>query len=318
MEKELLSEQPIITSIIGLDFETANAGRSSACSVAAVKYDRSAKKIKEFYTLINPHEEFDFFNVMVHGITSGMVKDAPDIHDAMKSVFELFEPGSLVVCHNAAFDMSVLRASLEKNPLPVPDFIFTCTYRLASRLLPKNISYTLPDVADQCGITGLAHHNALNDADTCAKILFYLIDMFDGDIDRLHKTANLNFGHFINGEYDGIHKSVRESFHKHSEKPHSLPNFTVGQDSPFWGKTVAFTGKLESMTRDEAISIINQIGGIGTDSFTKKTNILVTGYQDPKKLAGKEKSSKRLAAEKMLQEGKDIEIIPEEQFYKML
>ena len=72
------------------------------------------------------------------------------------------------------------------------------------------------------------------------------------------------------------------------------------------------------MTRGEAIDIINSIGGFGCDSFTKKTDFLITGYQNPGVLAGKEKSSKRIAAEKMLASGKSIEIIPEEDFLKML
>ena len=313
-----IGEHKPFTSIVGLDFETANANRSSACAVAAVRYDISGEKKKEYYTLINPHEEFDFFNIMIHGITPEMVKDSPDIHEAMKAIFDMLEPGTLIVCHNAAFDMSVLRASLAKNPLAIPDFTFTCTYRLSSRVLPKNISYTLPDVAEQCGIVDLEHHEALSDADVCARILFYLIGLFDGDIDRLHQTANIDYGYFRNGEYEGIHRATRESLGRKEAEKHNLPSFTVGPESPFYGKVVAFTGKLESMTREEAISIINQIGGTGAETLTQKTNILVTGYQDPSKLRGKEKSSKRLAAEKMLNEGKDIEIIPEEQFYRML
>lgn len=319
-ETSSLYKHEPFTSILGLDFETANANRSSACAVGAVKYDCSGKELKRVYQLINPHEDFDFFNIMIHGIRPEMVKDSPSIHDAMKAVFALIDDRTLIVCHNSAFDMSVLRNSLQKEPLEIPDFLFTCTYRLASRILPKNISYTLPDVAEQCGIIDLDHHNAASDAATSAKILMYLINMFEGDVDRLHQTANINYGKFINGQYDGIHKARKESLEVNSIKKRSytLPQFTVGQESPFYGKTVAFTGKLESMTRDEAIQIIDKIGGIGTDTFSKKVNVLVTGYQNKSVLAGKEKSSKRIAAEKMLEEGLDIEIIPEEQFIKML
>lgn len=306
------------TNIIGLDFETANAGRSSACAVSAIKYDLSGVMINRYSTLINPYEDFDYFNIMIHGITPEMVSEAPDIREAMKKVFCLIDSNSLVVCHNAAFDMSVLRNSLLKNPIDIPDFSFTCTYRLASRVLPKKISYSLPDVAEMCGIKGLIHHDASSDADVCAKILLYLIKMFDGDIDRLHQTANIKYGHFQDGEYDGIHKNVRESLSPPHSSNRKLPKFTVGESSPFFGKVVVFTGQLESMTRNEAIEIINKIGGIGSISLTKKTNILVTGYQNPSVLAGKEKSNKRLAAEKLLAEGREIEIIPEEEFIKLL
>lgn len=302
--------------VLGLDFETANPGRSSACAVAAVKYDLSGKETGHYFTLINPHEEFDIFNTMINGIDETMVADAPDISEAMSRVFQFLDDQTIVVCHNSAFDMSVLRNSLLKDPVEIPDFYFTCTYRIASRVLPGMITYTLPDVAERCGISGLIHHHALSDAAVCAKILLYLSEEHGG-IENLHAAANLNPGHFAGGEYDGIHKNVREPSGK--EKRLKF-DFDIKEDpsSPFYGKRVAFTGKLFSMTRDEAIEVINTIGGIGSDSFTKKTDILITGYQDPRLLFGKEKSSKRIAAEKMRAAGKNIEIIPEEEFIKLL
>lgn len=305
--------------VIGLDFETANASRSSACAVAAVKYDCKGEVTDRYCTLINPHEPFDPFNVMIHGIDESMVIGSPEIAEAMAGVFKLIDSDSIVVCHNAAFDMSVLRNALEKNPIQIPDFTFTCTYRLASRVLPKNVSYSLPDVAEQCGLTGLIHHDAESDAATCAQILLYLIKMFDGDIDKLHITANIKYGFFKNGEYEGIHKSVRESLPENRVRHKNLPSFSIGPESPFYQKQVAFTGKLESMTRAEAIDIINTIGGYGSDKLNKQTDYLITGYQNPAVLAeGKSKSGKYLAAEKMLSEGKNIEIIPEDMFIKML
>lgn len=306
-------------SIIGLDFETANGSRSSACAVAAVKYDLSGNEQEEYYTLINPHEPFDFFNVLIHGITPEMVINSPDIHEAMKNVFCMIDPDSLLVCHNSAFDMSVLVHSLEKDPLPIPDFYYTCTYRLSSRILPQRIQYSLPAVAMQCGITDLEHHSALSDARTCAKILLYFLTMFDGDMDRLHQTANINYGRFTESQFIGIHKIYRESDPSKKKRTMNLPSFTEGQDSPFYKKNVAFTGALQSMTRDEAFEIIEQIGGYPSTTVNKKTDYLVTGYQDSRHLAdGKEKSSKALKAEELLSQGHNIEIIPEDEFLRLL
>ena len=55
-------------SILAIDFETANAARSSACAVAAVKMDLSGNVIESYYSLINPHEEFDPFNIQCHSV----------------------------------------------------------------------------------------------------------------------------------------------------------------------------------------------------------------------------------------------------------
>ena len=306
-------------TIIGLDFETANASRTSACAVAAVKYDLSGNRLKEYYSLINPHEDFDGFNILIHGITPEMVVDSPGMAEAMTNVFSIADPDSLFVCHNAAFDFSVLRASLLKDPIIIPDLVFTCTYRIASRLITDSVTYTLPVVADLCGVAGLDHHNALSDADTCAKILLHFVGQFNCDFDALLAACNLKYGHITSGEYEGIHKLVRESTGPVNRIGSAyVSQFSEDNTSHFFGKNVCFTGKLNAMTRTEAIEIINRLGGVGSEGFNKTTDILITGYQNPAVLAGKPKSSKYLQAEKMLAKGKKIEIIPEEEFLKLL
>ncbi|MBN8705117.1 MAG: NAD-dependent DNA ligase LigA [Bacteroidetes bacterium] len=47
--------------------------------------------------------------------------------------------------------------------------------------------------------------------------------------------------------------------------------------SPFSGKTVVFTGTLETMTRDEAETLIEKLGGKSAGSVSKKTHFVVTG-----------------------------------------
>lgn len=304
--------------ILGLDFETANAFRSSACAVGAVKLSVSGEMINHYYSLINPEEDFDYFNVMVHGITPEMVVDAPHVPEAMAHVFSMVDDETIVVCHNAAFDFSVMRAAREKDPFPIPDLTFTCTYRLASRLIDNLVSYTLPAVAAEFGLDNLMHHNAVSDAGACAAILLQFVKSFDNNFDALHEAAKLKYGHIASGQYDGIHKSIREPGQKKTRATFDIQSIEPDEASPFYQKEVCFTGKLESMTRAEAIETINRLGGTGSDAFTKHTDFLITGYQDPRVLNGKEKSAKVERAEKMLAKGKKIEVIPEDEFLKML
>lgn len=310
----------MFTNILGIDFETANASRSSACAIGAVKISLSGEMIDHYYSLINPDEDFDLFNIMIHGITPEMVVDAPHIPEAMSKVFAMVDSETIVVCHNSAFDFSVIRAAQEKDPFVIPDLTFTCTYRLASRLIDGLVSYSLPFVAEACGLKNLAHHNALSDAGASAVILLQLVRDYDNDFDAMHKKANLNYGHIIGGQYDGVHKSIREpgTGHPQSRATFDIKSIQPDESSPFYGKIVSFTGKLESMTRAEAIEMINRLGGIGSDAFNAKTDFLITGYQDPTRLNGKEKSGKIERAEKMLAKGKKIEVVPEEEFLRML
>ncbi|GAE36271.1 NAD-dependent DNA ligase LigA [Halalkalibacter akibai] len=62
------------------------------------------------------------------------------------------------------------------------------------------------------------------------------------------------------------------------------------KDSPFLGKTVVLTGKLEQLTREEAKEKIEALGGKVTGSVSKKTDLVI---------AGEEAGSKRTKAEEL-------------------
>lgn len=83
--------------------------------------------------------------------------------------------------------------------------------------------------------------------------------------------------------------------------------------SPLYDQYCAFTGKLQKYTRKEAMQIVASVGGFGENAVTKKTRFLILGTQ-----ANERKSNKQLKAEKNLNKGQKIEVIPELTFYDML
>ncbi len=56
-----------------------------------------------------------------------------------------------------------------------------------------------------------------------------------------------------------------------------LPEEAAKTDGVFAGKTVVFTGNLETMTRDEAEEIVRKLGGKASGSVSKKTSLVVAG-----------------------------------------
>ncbi|WP_336637021.1 NAD-dependent DNA ligase LigA [Lysinibacillus fusiformis] len=56
-------------------------------------------------------------------------------------------------------------------------------------------------------------------------------------------------------------------------------------DSPFAGKTIVLTGKLEQLTRNEAKAKIEELGGTVTGSVSKKTDLVIAGEDAGSKLA---------------------------------
>ncbi len=58
----------------------------------------------------------------------------------------------------------------------------------------------------------------------------------------------------------------------------------VPPDSPFAGREVVFTGKLETMTRGEAQELVERLGGTAGSAVTRKTSLVVAGADAGSKL----------------------------------
>ncbi len=155
------------------DVETPNHlnERMSSVGVAVVE-DRMI--VDEFYTLINPEQPFDEFNVGLTHISPEAVKNAPTFLQAWETLGGLLKSG-LLVAHNAQFDMSVLSKCLKAYRLPRPDTEYLCTCRMGKKLLPYVENHKLDTICRDLMIP-LDHHNALSDARACAEILIYYID----------------------------------------------------------------------------------------------------------------------------------------------
>ena len=79
-----------------------------------------------------------------------------------------------------------------------------------------------------------------------------------------------------------------------------------------------FTGEL-AMVRKFAWQAVATAGGQPSNNVSKKTDMLVCGYQDMVKLAvGKTKSNKLRKAEELRAAGEPIEILTERDFFRLL
>lgn len=85
-----------------------------------------------------------------------------------------------------------------------------------------------------------------------------------------------------------------------------------------FGEAFAFTGAL-AVPRREAQQAAVDRGAVATRGVRRDTDLLVTGYQDMAKLAqGQGKSTKLRRAEELRAEGREIEIVGEREFARML
>jgi DNA polymerase III subunit epsilon len=152
---------------IAIDFETANEQRGSACSVGlAWIEDNRVVRVEE--RLIRPRDmRFSSFNIAVHGILPDMVEDAGEFPEVMDEFAEDFA-GATMIAHNAAFDFSVWRASLDAYRQSYPTLSYMCSVKMAQKVWPQLMNHKLNMLAQHLGLS-FAHHNAAEDAAVCAE-----------------------------------------------------------------------------------------------------------------------------------------------------
>lgn len=159
-----------------IDFETANSSAASPCAVGLVKV-RDSKVVETFATLIQPPADnnwFSPFNIKVHGIHPDDILDAPSWNDALTQMIE-FIGDDILVAHNAGFDMGVLKESAATIDAALPDWRYACSV-LISRKTYNIESHRLNHVAYVIGIEEFNHHDALADAEVCARIIIHAAD----------------------------------------------------------------------------------------------------------------------------------------------
>lgn len=166
-DKAPKSLPPLDRTFVAIDFETADHGADSACSVGLVRVEDRQIVARETVLIRPPRSRMLFTHV--HGITWPMVKDAPVFKDVWLKALPLLEGAQYLAAHNAGFDRGVLNACCLAHGLPVPPLQFVCTVQIARRvwqMKPAN----LPAVCRRLGI-GLIHHDAGSDAEACARII---------------------------------------------------------------------------------------------------------------------------------------------------
>jgi DNA polymerase-3 subunit epsilon len=155
-------------SVIAIDFETANEQRASACSVG-LAWVADGKVVRVEERLIRPQEmRFSGFNIGIHGIHPADVEDAPEFPDVMAEFAADFA-GATVIAHNAAFDISVWRASADLYGQSYPSFDYLCTVKMAKKVWPDLDSHKLNALGRHLCLD-FHHHNAAEDARICAEV----------------------------------------------------------------------------------------------------------------------------------------------------
>ncbi len=301
---------------ITIDFETATSERNSACEIG-LAFVKNDKIVDTKSWLIKPmqYPYFDPFNIYIHGIKPADVANKPEFPEIWKEIKPLLE-NQFVIAHNAGFDFSVLRKTLEYYDLPFPKLNYSCSYIFSKKVWENLSAY---DLKTLCSINNISlnHHRAENDAKACAELSLIAFSKSGvQSIDDFPEKLKTTIGQLYTGGYKP--SETRRIYKPKSHKEIVGDPKKHNPESIFYGKTVVFTGTLTSMVRAEAQQIIADIGGFNGNSVTKETDFLIVGQQDYRIVGEDNMSNKQEKAVKMIEKGAELEILSESEFIRSI
>ena len=189
--QELVMEedgQDFSSDFVVFDIETTGFSpvNNRIIEIGAVKV-KGGEIADKFSAFVNPDVPIPFEIEKLTGINDGMVGDAPYIEQVLPE-FLAFCEGTVLVAHNAGFDMSFIKENAMRQGLGRK---FTCvdTLGIARILLPHQGRHTLDAVAKTLGVSLENHHRAVDDAQATAEIFVKFIPMLkEAGADTLAKV----------------------------------------------------------------------------------------------------------------------------------
>lgn len=154
-----------------LDIETTgnNYKRDKVTEVYISKV-RKGEVIDTFHSLINPERSIDPYITQLTGISNELLQDAPTFEEVAEDIF-FFLNDELMIAHNARFDYSFLKHSLDELGLTL-GLNYCCTVKISRLLYPEYRSHNLNSIIDRIHYQPGERHRARYDTDAI-RTFFY-------------------------------------------------------------------------------------------------------------------------------------------------
>ncbi len=188
---------PINQSLTVFDTETTGLDPRRGhriIEIAAVRIEGGQiMSEKTFSTYVNPERDIPWESRQVHGIDETKVAGAPTIMEVLPQFLE-FAQGSILVAHNASFDMGFLECEKEFcwGYIELPPCL--CTMRLSQSLFPEAFRHNLDTLAQRFNFPlPTDRHRALPDVILTAQVLLKMLEKGNiQSLDELKRRAALH------------------------------------------------------------------------------------------------------------------------------
>ncbi len=164
------------TETTGLDTD----GGDEIISIGAVRIVNSKIVYQDlFEELVDPKRDIPLESYNIHGINYEMVAGKKDIN-ATLPIFKNYTSQSVLVGHNIAFDMKMLKVKEKATNIKFSNPVLD-TLLLSAILHPTQEKHDMESIAKRLGVDILGRHTALGDAIATAEIFIKLIDILNSN-----------------------------------------------------------------------------------------------------------------------------------------
>jgi DNA polymerase III epsilon subunit family exonuclease len=158
-----------LTDLVLVAFDTETTGldprAGRVVEIAGVKFTLGGELIGTFTSLVNPGLPIPPRVTRIHGITDEEVRGWPPASIVLREFFRFVGgPDTVLVAHNAPFDIGFVREEFVRNDLALPVNPILCSLQLARRHLPFMRSYALGEVARALQLPVDHQHRAFPDS----------------------------------------------------------------------------------------------------------------------------------------------------------
>ncbi len=162
-------------------FDTETTGLQPAqgdeiISIGAVRIVNGRLLQQEnFDRLIRPRCPLSAESVAIHGITEAMLTGQPRIEEVLPQ-FQRFAEDTVLVAHNAAFDLRFLQMQEEPTGVSLRQPVLD-TLLLSQVIHPHQAEHTLEAIAARLGVAIVGRHTALGDAIVAGEVFLRMLPL---------------------------------------------------------------------------------------------------------------------------------------------
>jgi DNA polymerase III epsilon subunit family exonuclease len=164
-----LLEEEVDFVVFDLETTGLNNRKDRIVELGAIKLSNGAIAGHMNY-LIDPQIPIPALVSSIHGIYDEDVQGKPTIDVVLPEFLEMIK-GSVLVAHNASFDVGFVKKALGRIESEIPSIRVLDTIKLAKKAWPGRTSYSQQNLAAFLEIDVLKAHRAEDDARVCLEIL---------------------------------------------------------------------------------------------------------------------------------------------------